>query len=130
VTSFRHGGNKFLQLSFQPGTGVCATIVAGTTSLSTIEREGVPWNTFWVRRKYLKASIIYNARPAGHHHRPFGETDMPQVSQPADESHKIMGDKSPKSNQKKSSQKQAMASRADQQKKQAAAAKQSAGKNR
>jgi hypothetical protein len=76
------------------------------------------------------ASIIYNTRPAGHHQRPFGETDMPQVNQPAEESKNIMGDRSPKSNQKKSSQKQAMANRADQQKKQAVAAKQSAGKNR
>ena len=41
-----------------------------------------------------------------------------------------MGDKSPKSNQKKSSQKQAMVNSADQKKKAAIAAKQSAGKNR
>jgi hypothetical protein len=47
---------------------------------------------------------------------------MPQVSQPA-EKNKIMGDKSPKSNQKKSTQKQSKASSADQQKKQALAAK-------
>jgi len=38
-----------------------------------------------------------------------------------------MGDKSPKSNRKKSTQKQAQASRADQKKKQAVAAKQAAG---
>jgi hypothetical protein len=38
-----------------------------------------------------------------------------------------MGDKSPKSNQKKSSQKQAKASNADQIKRQASAAKQAAG---
>ncbi len=41
---------------------------------------------------------------------------------------KIMGDKSPKSNQKKSSQKQAKVNSAEQQKKQAAAAKQVVGK--
>lgn len=41
---------------------------------------------------------------------------------------KPMGDKSPKSNQKKSTQKQAKASSAEQQKKQAMAAKQSPGK--
>ena len=41
---------------------------------------------------------------------------------------KIMGDKSPKSNQKKSTQKQAQANRADQKKKQAIAAKQTAVK--
>lgn len=43
---------------------------------------------------------------------------------------KIMGDKSPKSNQKKSSQKQSQASRADQMKKQAVVAKQAATKKR
>ena len=42
----------------------------------------------------------------------------------------IMGDKSPKSNQKKSSQKQAMADSADRKKREAIAAKQAAGKNR
>jgi hypothetical protein len=41
-----------------------------------------------------------------------------------------MGDKSPKSNQKKSSQKQARSDSADLQKKQAMAAKQAAGKKK
>jgi hypothetical protein len=41
-----------------------------------------------------------------------------------------MGDKSPKSNQKKASQKQAVANSADQKKKQAIAAKQAALKKR
>jgi hypothetical protein len=41
-----------------------------------------------------------------------------------------MGDKSPKSNQKKSSQKQAKASGVDQKKRQAIADKQSAGKKK
>jgi hypothetical protein len=41
---------------------------------------------------------------------------------------KIMGDKSPKSNQKKSTQKQAQAASAEQKKKQILAAKQAAGK--
>ena len=41
---------------------------------------------------------------------------------------KIMGDRSPKSNQKKSTQKQAKTHSAEQQKKQAIAAKQVAGK--
>ncbi|MGD1089957.1 MAG: hypothetical protein ABR955_14720 [Verrucomicrobiota bacterium] len=41
-----------------------------------------------------------------------------------------MGDRSPKSNQKKFSQKQAKASSADQKKKEAVAAKQSAGNKR
>lgn len=43
---------------------------------------------------------------------------------------KVMGDRSPKSNQKKFSQKQAKASSADQKKKEAVAAKQSAGNKR
>lgn len=41
-----------------------------------------------------------------------------------------MGDKSPKANQKKSSQKQVKVSGADQKKKQAVAAKQTAGKKK
>jgi hypothetical protein len=60
---------------------------------------------------------------------PCGENNMPQASQPA-EKIKVMGDKSPKSNQKKSSQKQAKASSADQNKKSAVAAKQAAGKKK
>jgi hypothetical protein len=43
---------------------------------------------------------------------------------------KVMGDKSPKANQKKSGQKQAKASSANQQKSAAIAAKQSAGKKK
>ena len=43
---------------------------------------------------------------------------------------KVMGDKSPKSNQKKSSQKQAKASSASQMKSAAVAAKQAAGKKK
>jgi hypothetical protein len=52
-----------------------------------------------------------------------------RVSQPAEEI-KIMGDRSPKSNQKKSTQKQSKADSADQKKKQAAAAISAAAKNR
>jgi len=43
---------------------------------------------------------------------------------------KVMGDKSPKSNQKKSSQKQSKANSADQKKQQAIADKKAAGKDR
>ncbi len=50
---------------------------------------------------------------------------MPQASQLAEKIN-VMGDKSPKSNQKKSSQKQAKTSSANQQKTAAVAAKQSA----
>jgi hypothetical protein len=50
---------------------------------------------------------------------------MPQVNQ-SRRQNKIMGDKSPKSNQKKSTQKQSKVSSADQKKKQAVAAKSAA----
>ena len=74
-------------------------------------------------------SIIYNDRPGKHDMRPCGETVMPQVSQPA-ERIKVMGDKSPKSNQKKSSQKQVKVNSDDQKKQQAVAAKQVATKKK
>jgi len=56
--------------------------------------------------------------------------DMPQASQPWKKRIKIMGDKSPKSNQKKNSQKQALATSADQKKRQAIADKAAAFKKR
>ncbi len=55
---------------------------------------------------------------------------MPPVSQPAETKKNIMGDKSPKANQKKSTQKQPVASLADQKNKQAAATKAAAAKKR
>jgi hypothetical protein len=55
---------------------------------------------------------------------------MPRVSQTAEEKLKTMGDRSPKSNQKKSSQKQNKNDSADQKKRQATADKQSAGKKK
>jgi hypothetical protein len=67
------------------------------------------------------ASAIYNGPAGAHDAAPFGETTIPQASQPAE--NKIMGDKSPKSNQKKSSQKQIKADTASQKQKAAAAAK-------
>lgn len=54
---------------------------------------------------------------------------MPQVNQPRKKI-KIMGDRSPKSNQKKSNQKQAQANSASQKKKAAEAAKSAAIKKR
>ncbi len=54
---------------------------------------------------------------------------MPEASQPAEEN-KTMGDKSPKANQKKSSQKQAQQSSADKQKQQALDAKLAAAKKK
>lgn len=74
-------------------------------------------------------SIIYNDHAGKHDSLPCGETVMPQVSQPQKKI-KVMGDKSPKSNQKKSSQKQAKVSSADQKKKQAAADKSAASKKK
>jgi len=71
--------------------------------------------------------MIYNGRPGKHDGSPSGETKLPQVSQPQ-EKIKIMGDRSPKANQKKSSQKQAKVTSADQKQKQAVAAKQAAVK--
>src|SRR5208282_986067 len=62
------------------------------------------------------ASIIYNDHPGRQDEYPFGETDMPQVINPRKKA-KIMGDRSPKSNQKKTNQKQALADSADQKKK-------------
>jgi hypothetical protein len=73
--------------------------------------------------------LIYNARLGKHGGLAFGETNIPKVSQPA-EQNQIMGDKSPKANQKKSSQKQSQADSAEQQKKKALFAKQAAGKKK
>jgi len=56
---------------------------------------------------------------------PAVKLSMPQWNQTV-ERKKVMGDKSPKSNQKKTSQKQAKVSSADQKKKQVAADKASA----
>jgi len=59
------------------------------------------------------------------------ETNMPSASQHAEKKrNKIMGDRSPKANQKKSSQKQSKASSATHQKEQASAAKQAGGKKK
>jgi len=74
-------------------------------------------------------SIIYNDHPARQDEGPSGETDMPQVINPR-KKNKIMGDRSPKSNQKKTNQKQALANSADQKKKAAEAAKSAALKKR
>jgi hypothetical protein len=71
------------------------------------------------------ASVIYKAGSRDDAAPPCGETNIPQVNQPA-EKNKTMGDKSPKANQKKSSQKQALQSSADKQKQQALAAKSAA----
>ena len=76
------------------------------------------------------ASFIYNGPGDPHNGFAFGETIMPQDSQLADKQLKPMGDKSPKANQKKNSQKQAIANSADQKKKSAIAAQQSAGKRK
>ena len=72
------------------------------------------------------ASSIYNDCDNPHDTFPFGETNHAAGESIPLKKIKLMGDKSPKSNQKKSSQKQTKASNADQQKKQALAAKSAA----
>ena len=74
-------------------------------------------------------TVIYNRRFPEHDDVAFGETYMPSASQSA-EPNKIMGDRSPKSNQKKSSQKQSQASSAAEKNKAAVLTKQAAGKKR
>ena len=61
------------------------------------------------------AEPLYILCRGGHCHDTFGETDIPWVSKPRNKV-KTMGDKSPKSNQKKKSQKDAKKSSAKQQK--------------
>jgi len=61
---------------------------------------------------------------------PSGETSMPQASQPQNQHKKVMGDKSPKANQKKSGQKLSKANSASKQKNAAIAAKSAAGKKK
>jgi hypothetical protein len=82
-----------------------------------------------VRTRTEIESIIYNHGLAKHNDLAFGETNIPQVSQPAEKTN-LMGDKSPKANQKKSSQKQSQANSANEQKKKALFAKQAAGKKK
>ena len=75
------------------------------------------------------ASFIYIARVSTQGATSCGETNIPHVNQPA-EKNKTMGDKSPKSNQKKTSQKQAQQSSSDKQKQQSLAAKTAAAKKK
>ena len=71
------------------------------------------------------ASVIYFDRDWPHAAVPFGETNH-AAGESIPQKNKIMGDKSPKSNQKKSTQKQSKVSSADLKKKQAVAAKSAA----
>jgi len=61
---------------------------------------------------------------------PAEKLTIPLVSEPANERPNTMGDKSPKSTNKKAAQKQAKANASMNMKKQAAAAKSAVGKNR
>jgi hypothetical protein len=74
--------------------------------------------------------IIYNHATNPHDRYAFGETLIPWVRQPQQLKEKIMGDKSPKANQKKSGQKQSKANNATASKSAATAAKQAAGKKK
>jgi hypothetical protein len=76
------------------------------------------------------ASIIY-IHPADKQDRiAAGETFMPPASQPQQKNKKVMGDKSPKANQKKSGQKETKTSSANAKKSAAVAAKSAAGKKK
>ncbi len=75
------------------------------------------------------ASGIYNLRADAHDALPFGENSMPQAVKPQKKI-KVMGDKSPKANQKKSGQKNVKATSANQKKSAAIAAKSSAAKKK
>jgi len=72
-------------------------------------------------------SAIYSRPPRLHAATVSAETNMPLAGQPQKKDN-IMGDKSPKATQKKSTQKQSKLSSADQKKQQAVAAKQAAKK--
>ena len=85
--------------------------------------------TAWHPLQIEFTNEIYNGRFTAHHDPACGETSMPQASQ-AQQQIKVMGDKSPKSNQKKVSQKQASTSSAAQKKAAAVASKQVADKKR
>jgi len=71
-------------------------------------------------------SGIYNHRAGTHDDLPCGETNHAAGESTPLKKNILMGDKSPKSNLKKSVQKQSKADNADQQKKQVAAAKSAA----
>jgi|GEM_PF-1624619 len=74
--------------------------------------------------------VIYKCHFNKHGKQAFGETSIPRASQPRYRKLNIMGDKSPKANQKKSGQKQSKASSAAAHKKAAIASKQAAGKKK
>jgi hypothetical protein len=76
-----------------------------------------------------RRTVIYNRRFIEHADPACGETDMPRPVN-YQNTLNVMGDKSPKANQKKSSQKQAKASGVAANKKAAVAAKQAAGKKK
>jgi hypothetical protein len=79
--------------------------------------------------KWVDASI-YKSRVIQHVERAFGETFIPRASQPRKRKLNIMGDKSPKANQKKSGQKNSQAKNVAAKKKAAVASKQAAGKKK
>jgi hypothetical protein len=76
------------------------------------------------------ATVIYNHRFTRHDDPASGETFIPSVSQLGQRKRSTMGDRSPKSNQKKSAQKQGKNNAASAKAKAAVAAKQAAGKKK
>jgi hypothetical protein len=103
ICRFRRKSNNYRQLSLGP---------------SAPEKHPPPANPHGNHF----TTVVYNARPGAHDAGCFGETTMPQASQPQ-KKNKVMGDKSPKSNQKKSSQKQTKVNSVVAKKQAAAAAK-------
>jgi hypothetical protein len=80
-------------------------------------------STFNQHAAALRLSLIYKRHDRHQSVTPGGETSIPTGSQLGYERHP-MGDRSPKANQKKASQKQVQANAADNKKKQAVADKQ------
>lgn len=98
---------------------IATTICNNFLTLSTVHCPGDPNQI---------ADLIYIGCGSVQDELPCGETNHAAGRSTCRTSFKIMGDKSPKSNQKKSTQKQSKASASDQKKKLAVTAKQSASK--
>ena len=79
---------------------------------------------------HIPTQPLYNSRQGHYHHSACGETSYATGESTRNKKDNIMGDRSPKANQKKSTQKQSKADSADQKRKQAVFEKQSANKKK
>ena len=79
---------------------------------------------------HIPTQPLYNSRPWHYLHSAWGETNYATGESTRNKKSNVMGDRSPKANQKKSTQKQSKADSADQKKKQAVFEKQSANKKK